>query len=122
MTQSHEAKEALAQGWKKALSDIDLFLELAEPECPVWHSTDNVFVPVEKAVKDVYERSNGAIPDFTYVGHTITEKGFFLQADVVLEYGEAPLSLHLVQIVEIGDNGKAVRVQEYIGPEMDVQP
>lgn len=123
MAVDNATKEALAQEWRKSLADIDHFLDITEPECPVWHSADDRYVPVEEAVRAVHDRSaGGAVPDFQYVGHTLTDPGFFLEANVVIEVGGNPLKMHLIQVVTVGDSGKAVNVKEYIGPEMDVQP
>lgn len=117
-----QATRDLADNWVKALVDIDIFLDICVEDCPVWHSADDKWVPVKEAVANVYARSEGGpIPSFVAEGVTFTEKGFFNQASVEITIDGNPVKMHLVQIVEAQD-GKAVRVQEYIGPEMGVQP
>ena len=121
-TTPDQATAELAENWVKALADIDLFLQICVTDCPVWHSADDKWVTVSEAVAAVHERAgDGPVPDFRPVGVTFTEKGFFNEAAVEIEVGGNPVKLHLVQIVEAKD-GKAVRVREYIGPEMDIQP
>lgn len=112
----------LAEKWEKALTDIDLFLEICVADCPVWHSADDRYVPVAQAVSDVYERSgDGPIPKFHPEGITYTENGFFNECWTEVALGGQEMKLHLIQVVDVRD-GKAVRVREYIGPEMGVQP
>ncbi|QSE85205.1 hypothetical protein JWS14_16140 [Rhodococcus koreensis] len=117
-----QATIELSENWVKALANIDLFLEICVEDCPVWHSADDKWVSVSEAVAAVYERAGGGpVPDFRPEGITFTENGFFNEASVELEMGGQEVKLHLVQIVEARD-GKAVRVREYIGPEMGIQP
>ncbi|MFF1553032.1 hypothetical protein ACFVX3_18545 [Rhodococcus erythropolis] len=117
-----KATVELADNWVKALANIDIFLEICIEGCPVWHSADDKWVPVSEAVANVYARSEGGVvPNFVPEGITFTEKGFFNQASVEITIEGRPVKMHLVQIVEARD-GKAVRVQEYIGPEMGIQP
>lgn len=112
----------LAEKWEKALTDIDLFLEICVPDCPVWHSADDRYVPVAQAVSDVYERSgDGTIPEFHRGGITYTQNGFFNECWTEVTLSGQDMKLHLIQVVDVHD-GKAVRVREYIGPEMGVQP
>ncbi|MGW5570325.1 hypothetical protein ACWEVD_03920 [Nocardia thailandica] len=117
-----QATTALAENWVKALSNIDLFIEISHDDCLVWHSSDDKWVTVREAVAAVYERSgDGPIPTFNSVGIVYTEKGFFHECTTEVSIGGQEMKLHLVQIVEARD-GKAARVREYIGPEMGVAP
>lgn len=117
-----QATKDLAENWVKALKNIDLFLEISTEDCQVWHSADDKWVSVAEAVAAVYERSgDDGVPDFQAEGITYTEDGFFNRASVELKLNGQQVKLHLVQIVEARD-GKAVRVREYIGPEMGIQP
>ena len=116
------ATAELAEQWVKALSNIDLFLEICVDDCPVWHSADDRYVPVAQAVSDVYARSgDGVVPTFEPHGITFTEKGFYNECSTEVMLNGQLMKLHLIQLVEVKD-GKAVRVKEYIGPEMGVQP
>lgn len=115
------ATAELAENWVKALSNIDLFIEIASDDCLVWHSADDQWVTVAKAVADVYERSPEGVPTFVPEGVTFTEKGFFNECSTEVSLNGQMMKLHLIQLVEAKD-GKAVRVKEYIGPEMGVQP
>ncbi|NMO03069.1 hypothetical protein HH308_17790 [Gordonia sp. TBRC 11910] len=117
-----KATAELADNWVKALSDIDLFIEIATEDCLVWHSADDLWVSVPQAVAAVYERStDGVVPTFVPEGITFTEKGFFNECSTEVSMGGQMMKLHLIQLVEAKD-GKAIRVKEYIGPEMGVQP
>lgn len=112
-TESNPA--ALAQAWIAALSDVDAFAALCAPDCQVWHSHDNRWVTVQQAIDVVHQV--GGLPTFTDARHTLSENGFFVQASTEFEVAGQTMTLHIVQIVEIRD-GKAIRVQEYVGPEM----
>ncbi|MFI2280739.1 nuclear transport factor 2 family protein [Nocardia beijingensis] len=117
-----QATRDLAENWVKALTDIDLFIEISHDDCLVWHSADDKWVTVRDAVAAVYERSgDGAVPTFVPGGVTFTEHGFFNECTTQVTIGGQEMKLHLLQIVDVRD-GKAARVREYIGPEMGVQP
>ncbi|WP_216893518.1 nuclear transport factor 2 family protein [Nocardia alni] len=121
-TTPDQATVELAENWVKALKNIDLFREISTEDCQVWHSADDKWVSVAEAVAAVYERSgDDGVPDFHAEGITYTEDGFFNRASTEVQINGQKMKLHLVQIVEARD-GKAVRVREYIGPEMGVQP
>ncbi|MFF0488683.1 hypothetical protein ACFYTQ_06640 [Nocardia sp. NPDC004068] len=121
-TTPDQATIALAENWVKALKNIDLFLEISSEDCQVWHSADDKWVSVADAVAAVYERSgDNGVPDFQARGITYTEHGFFNQCYTEVQMNGQQVKLHLIQVVEARD-GKAVRVREYIGPEMGIQP
>jgi hypothetical protein len=107
--------EELAQGWIRALSNVDAFYELCAPDCKVWHSNDNKWGTVKEAVDAVYDR--GGLPEFSGSRYTLSDKGFFVQTSATLE--SAGAKVHVVQVVETKD-GKAISVEEYVGPEMDI--
>ena len=108
-------RQTLAQAWIRALSDVDAFAALCAPDCQVWHSHDDRWVTVQEAVDVVHKV--GGLPAFTGARHTLSDNGFFVQATTEFVVAGQTMTLHVVQIVEVRD-GKAVRVQEYIGPEM----
>ena len=121
-TTPDQATRDLAENWIKALKNIDLFLEISTEDCQVWHSADDKWVSVAEAVAAVYERSgDDGVPDFKAEGITYTESGFFNRASTEITMNGQLVKLHLIQVVEARD-GKAVRVREYIGPEMGIQP
>lgn len=110
-----ESNEELAQGWIRALANVDAFYELCAPDCRVWHSNDNKWVTVKEAVNAVYER--GGLPEFIDARYTLSANGFFVQTAARLD--AVGLTVHIVQVVAAQD-GKAISVEEYVGPEMDV--
>ncbi|SFW79796.1 hypothetical protein [Amycolatopsis australiensis] len=105
--------EELAQGWIRALSDVDAFHGLCAAGCRVWHSTDDKWITVEEAVDAVHER--GGLPEFENPRYTLTGKGFFVQTSATL----AAARVHVIQVVTVED-GKAISAEEYVGPEMDI--
>ncbi|MCX4095560.1 nuclear transport factor 2 family protein [Nocardia sp. alder85J] len=111
------SKEAVAQTWVRALSDLDLFVQLCSPDCRVWHSNDNVWVTVEQAVDAAKARPD--FPEFVDPRVVLTDAGFIVQSSVSLELGGQLQQLHIIQVTEMRD-GKVVRVQEYIAPEMPI--
>ncbi|MFT3899152.1 MAG: hypothetical protein QM728_02770 [Gordonia sp. (in: high G+C Gram-positive bacteria)] len=111
---------ALGERWPLALNDLDQFAEMCSDDCQVWHSTDAKWVPVPQAVEDARRRVGGGEPNFEPRGLTYTENGFLNQAFIAVELMGQPMRIHVVQIVDVED-GKAVRVQEYVGPEMPVE-
>ncbi|MER6667238.1 hypothetical protein ABT256_22025 [Amycolatopsis japonica] len=117
---SEATKEELAQGWLKALTDVDHFYEICTPDCRVWHSADDKWMSLKAAIDAVHDR--GGLPEFTNSRVTITEKGFFAQTSGVLKpQGEdgPEVKIHLIQIATV-EGGKVVQAEEYIGPETDL--
>ncbi|MEV0085398.1 hypothetical protein [Saccharopolyspora sp. NPDC050642] len=112
---SQTTNEVLARGWIRALSNVDEFYELCAPGCEVWHSNDDRWITVEEAVDAVHGR--GGLPEFDDSRYTLTEKGFFVQTSATPE--AAGVRVHVVQAVATKD-GKAISVEEYVGPEMDI--
>jgi hypothetical protein len=107
--------EELAQGWIRALANVDAFYALCAPDCLVWHSNDNKWITVKEAVDAVYER--GGLPEFSGSRYTLSDKGFFVQTSATL--AAAGVTVHVVQVVGTRD-GQAISVEEYVGPEMDI--
>ncbi|MFT3660234.1 MAG: hypothetical protein QM809_02210 [Gordonia sp. (in: high G+C Gram-positive bacteria)] len=115
-----EATREIGEAWAKALNSLDSFYDLCAPGCKVWHSNDDQWISVETAIENVHKRTPGDTPPtFEARGVTYTEKGFFNECYVEVELMGNPMKLHLIQLVEVED-GKAVSVKEYIGPEMPV--
>ncbi|GAB10339.1 hypothetical protein GOARA_056_00860 [Gordonia araii NBRC 100433] len=114
-----QSTRALGERWALALNDLDQFAEMCSDDCQVWHSTDNAWVSVPQAVEDARRRAGDIPPQFEARGVTYTENGFFNQCYIAIDLAGQPMRLHLVQLVDVKD-GKAVRVQEYVGPEMPV--
>ncbi|MFT4201301.1 hypothetical protein [Gordonia sp. (in: high G+C Gram-positive bacteria)] len=115
-----QATRELGERWPAALNDLDQFEQMCSADCEVWHSTDDKWVTVSQAVEDARRRVGGGEPNFEPRGVTYTENGFFNQAFIAVELMGNPMRLHVIQIVDVKD-GKAVRVQEYVGPEMPVE-
>ncbi|RMI28843.1 nuclear transport factor 2-like protein [Nocardia stercoris] len=111
------SKEAVAQTWVRALSDLDLFAQLCSADCQVWHSNDNLWVTVQQAVDAAKARPD--FPEFVDPRVTMTDAGFIVQSSVSLELGGHAQQLHILQVTDVVD-GKVVRVQEYISPEMPI--
>ncbi|MBC3191728.1 hypothetical protein H7X46_11710 [Pseudonocardia sp. C8] len=107
--------EDLARHWLRALEDVDLFYEFCDPGCRVWHSADNAWMSLDDAIRAVHDR--GGLPEFTGSRYTLTETGFVVQTSGRLE--PPGVTVHLVQIATV-ENGRVVRAEEYIGPEMDI--
>ena len=114
-----DATRALGEAWPKALNSLDSFFGLCAPDCQVWHSNDDIWVSVETAIQNVHRRT-AELPDFQPRGVTYTEKGFFNECYVEVELMGNPMKIHLIQLIDM-ENGKAVRVKEYVGPEMPVE-
>ncbi|HEX2316772.1 MAG TPA: hypothetical protein VHJ17_23705 [Thermomonospora sp.] len=107
------SNEELAQGWMRAIQDVDLFYELCTADCRVWHSSDDKWMTLKEAIDAVHSR--GGLPPFRNPRYTLTENGFFAQMSTTLD----GTNVHLVQIATVKD-GKVVQAEEYIGPEMDI--
>src|SRR5262249_47374903 len=91
--------------------DLSTFYELCSPDCRVWHSSDNKWVPFRDAIDAVKQR--GGLPHFGDIRTFTTAKGFLLQASVTLE----PMGrTHITQLVTVKDRN-AAEVEEYTAPE-----
>lgn len=115
-----EATRALGERWAVALNDLDQFADMCTEDCQVWHSTDDKWVTVQQAVEDARRRAGDDGPHFEARGLTFTENGFINQCFISIALAGNPMRLHVIQIVDVKD-GKAVKVQEYVGPEMPVE-
>jgi hypothetical protein len=111
---SDPSTRELMKRWEAALADVLLFREICTPDCQVWHSADNKWMTAEAAIEAARDR--GGLPPFKNVRITVTEHGFLAQASTTVD----PVgTIHVLQLVTVKD-GKAARVEEYIGPEMNI--
>lgn len=105
---------ALIKAWTEALGDLAQFWDICTPDCQVWHSADNKWMTAAAAIEAASGR--GGLPPFQNIRVTLTDGGFALQANVTVE----PIgTIHVLQLVSVKD-GKAARIEEYIGPEMNI--
>ncbi|WP_050790883.1 hypothetical protein [Streptomyces sp. e14] len=105
--------EEIGQAWLRGLEDVDAFYAFCDPECRVWHSSDDKWMTLQEAIDAVHGR--GGLPPFRNPRYTVTEKGIVAQASTTLN----GTNVHLVQVATVKD-GRVVTAEEYIGPEMDI--